>query len=42
MAGAPSYVQSLMSKIVSNISIVCNNAIFKVESERQRDTAASI
>lgn len=30
---APGYIQSLMSKIVNNISIVCNNAIFKYLEE---------
>ncbi len=30
---APGYIQSLMSKIVNNISIVCNNVILKYLEE---------
>lgn len=33
VAAPPSYIQSLMSKIVNNVSIVCNNVILKYLEE---------
>ncbi len=32
-ASPPGYIQSLMSKIINNISVVCNNVILKYIEE---------